>query len=526
MVVQAKSRGRSMRVTGVFLQVILSIILLGSSVNAREQPSRDRENWPTYGGNLRHTFASGHSSITTKNLALLGKVWSFPAGDAISASPTVVENVLYVGSWDGYFYAIDAHSGSLIWKFQVDCQSTIIPIPPQCLAPGQTPPPRFFTNGGLITSTAAVVHRQVIFAAGKTVYSLNAKDGTLRWKRVICGNPEAPDCEVDVQDPTQIFSSPAVYGGLVFLGHTAGKDGYRGAIEALDTQDGKVRWRFEVDPILDSAGNPRLGPDGRAVGGINRGCGAVWSSAAVDTTQRAVFFGTGDCDRGATPPYHEALVALDADTGRALWAYRPRNDDTCDYDFGASPNIIDYKDHHYVGIGGKDGTYYLLNSHTDKPQGDLVWSRNVVFGGSSGGFFGASFDGSRIFAATALGDGNIANQTGLCQPSNPRDTFLQEPSMHALEVTSGAIDWQALQNQSTAPTSVANDVVFSGLIGINGFGLNAYDKQTGQRLRQFAMPASVNSAPTPLGAMLFVTTGNSTDGTGSGVHVFALPADE
>jgi outer membrane protein assembly factor BamB len=523
---QIRFRSRSVRTINITFLIILNIIFLSGSVIAQEHSSRDRANWPMYGGNLKHTFVSGHTSITTKNLSLLEKIWSFPAGDAISASPTVVNDTLYVGSWDGYFYAIDVHSGSLVWKFRVDCQNTIIPIPLQCLAPGQTPPPRFFTNGGLITATAAVERGQVIFAAGKTVYSLNTKAGTLRWKKVICGNPEAPNCEADAQDPTQIFSSPAIFRGLIFLGHTAGKDGYRGAIEALDLQNGEVRWRFEVDPVLDGAGNPKLGPDGRVVGGVNRGCGAVWSSAAVDTVQHAVFFGTGDCDRGAAPPYHEALVALDAGTGRVLWAYRPRTDDTCDFDFGASPNIVDYQHQHYVGIGGKDGTYYLLKRRTDKPQGDLVWAKNVVFGGSSGGFFGASFDGSRILAATALGDGNIATQMGLCQPSNPRDTFLQEPSMHALDVATGAIDWEAQQNQSTAPTSVANDVVFSGLIGISGFGLNAYDIRTGQLLRQFPMPSSVNSAATPLGAMLFVTTGNSTDGTGSAVHAFALPAHE
>jgi len=479
-----------------------------------------------YGRNLQHTFSSDQSSITAENVGRLEEAWRFAAGDAISASPTVVDGVLYVGSWDGFFYAIDALSGSLIWKFQVDCQNTIIPIPPQCLAPGQTPPARFFTNGGLITSTAAVIRRQVIFAAGKTVYSLNAKDGSLRWKKVICGNPETPDCELDAQDPTQIFSSPAVFGGLVFLGHTAGKQGYRGAIEALDRQTGELRWRFEVDPILDSAGNPQLDQRGLPVGGNNRGCGAVWSSAAVDTVHRSVFFSTGDCNRGATPPYHEALLALDADTGQVQWVYRPRNADTCDFDFGASPNLIDFSEHHYVGVGGKDGTYYLLQSHPDQPEGTLVWSKNVVFGGSSGGFFGASFDGHKIFAATALGDGNIIDQSGLCNPSDPRDTFLQEPSMHAFAVASGAIEWQATRNQSTAPTSVANDVVFSGLIGINGFGLNAYNTYTGQLLRQIAMPSSVNSAATPIGPMLFVTTGNSTDGSGSGVIGLALPGNE
>jgi len=36
----------------------------------------------------------------------------------------------------------------------------------------------------------------------------------------------------------------------------------------------------------------------------------------------------------------------------------------CDFDFGASPNLIGLGFGHYVGIGRKDGTYYLLDRLT------------------------------------------------------------------------------------------------------------------------------------------------------------------
>ncbi len=478
-----------------------------------------------YGRNLRHTFANSASRINPSNVASLKPVWSFPTADAVSASPTVVRNVVYVGGWDGYFYALDATSGAMIWKFQVDCQTTIVPIPPQCLPAGQPQPPRYFSSGGIITSTAAVVADRVYFAAGKTMYSLEARTGALLWKHVICGNPDAADCSRDSGDPTQIFSSPAVFDGKVFIGHTAGETGYRGAIEALDARTGEQLWRFEVDPILDSAGNPILDVRGYAIGGYNRGCGSVWSSAAVDPDNHLVFFGTGDCNRDATPPYHEAVLALNTESGFLRWAYRPRSHDTCDFDFGASPNLIVKGDQHFVGIGGKDGTYYLLKGRTDVPSGELLWRRQVVFGGSDGGFFGASFDGEHIFAATSVGDGNIAapNPSDLCDPSNPEDTFLQEPSMHAFSMQSGAILWEQTQNHSVAPTSLANGVVFSGLLGIEGFGLNAYDTRTGERLATIPMAGSVNSAATPLGGTLYVTAGTSVDGSGGGVFAFALP---
>jgi glucose dehydrogenase len=73
---------------------------------------------------------------------------------------------------------------------------------------------------------------------------------------------------------------------------------------------------------------------------------AVWSSAAVDTTARLVFFGTGDCSAAPPspyqPPYHESIIALEFDTGKPSWVFRPRTTDTCDFDFGASPNFIDF----------------------------------------------------------------------------------------------------------------------------------------------------------------------------------------
>ena len=52
----------------------------------------------------------------------------------------------------------------------------------------------------------------------------------------------------------------------------------------------------------------------------------------------------------------------------------------------------------FLGIGGKDGTYYRL----DPTTGATVWTTNVVFGGSAGGFIGTTaYDGHRVYGATA-----------------------------------------------------------------------------------------------------------------------------
>ena len=491
-----------MRAAVFAAKIALGLLLLGNGAHA--------EDWPMYGHDLWHSSSNWQSAINSSNVWALQKVWTFWTGDAVSASPTVVDGVVYVGSWDGNFYALNAAwPYPPKWVFQVDCQnnSKVLPWPPRC---GPSPP-RQNTDGGLITSSAAVAVvdgiKSVFFAGGKTLYRLNADNGLLIWKRVICGNP-LPGCDDPKKhrddDPTRIFSSPAVADGLVFIGHTVdGDSGYSGGFEAIDAVSGDVRWRFDLDPLRP--------------GGLNRGCGNVWSSAAVDRQNKLVFFGTSDCHEDAAPPYHEAVIALTTG-GEFKWVFRPRKSDTCDFDFGASPNIINIGSGR-VGIGGKDGTYYLLyeSDESGHKAGQVVWSKRVVFGGSIGGFFGAAaFDGFHIFSSTGVGDPKGCS-------GNP---LPQEPSMHALNVWTGQALWEGIFNESFGATTVSNDAVFAGFAGASPWispAVKVYNAWSGNLLRIFSMPGQVNSAAVPVGRMLFVTSGNSTDGKGGAVHAFALP---
>jgi glucose dehydrogenase len=104
-----------MRSVGFLAKIVLGALLLASA-GPPPQPDpesdvRAEQNWPMYGRNLHHTFSSPQSRINPGNVAGLRQVWAFPTADAVSASPTVVDDVVYVGSWDGFFYALDARSG-------------------------------------------------------------------------------------------------------------------------------------------------------------------------------------------------------------------------------------------------------------------------------------------------------------------------------------------------------------------------------------------------------------------------------
>ncbi len=488
----------------------------GDNHQAVQTPSPDPD-WPMYGHDLKHSFAAVQAAINKMNVASLKLAWKVSMPDAVSAPPSVAGGVAYVGAWDGTMYALDAGSGAVRWTFEVDCQNAILPIPPRCLAPGQMEPDRTGTDGGLIVGAAAVNGGKLYLGGGRTLYCLDAGTGRLLWKRVLCGNPDDANCDSDENDPAQIFSSPVVTDELVIVGVSVdGADGYRGSIVAVDAASGEMKWRFEVDPIVDGNGNPARDAMGNFIGGMNRGCGDVWSTGAVDEANGLIFFGTGDCRGDALPPYHEGVLALEVASGKVVWIYRPRTSDTCDFDFGASANLMDVGGKQLVGIGSKDGTYYAL----DRKTGTLLWKRNVVFGGSSGGFIGsAAFDGARIFGGTAMGDLGGS----LCMPDNPGDMFVEDPSFHAFDAATGTVEWENNRANTFAATSLSGGAVFNGVGNVLPPELRVYDAGTGARLASFRTDGAVNSSAAIVGKAIYFGTGNSFNGSGGAVFAYSLP---
>src|SRR3979411_2528433 len=69
--------------------------------------------WPTYLHDPSRTAANtGETTLTPTNAAQLTPQWAYKTGGTIAASATVVGGVVYVGSWDGYEYALNASDGT------------------------------------------------------------------------------------------------------------------------------------------------------------------------------------------------------------------------------------------------------------------------------------------------------------------------------------------------------------------------------------------------------------------------------
>ena len=86
---------------------------------------------------------------------LKGLKWRFKTGDKVRSSPVVVGGVLYVGSLDGNFYALDIESGYMRWVFK---------------------------SGGSINSVPYADEEKVYFGSNDgRAYALWRKDGTEAW---------------------------------------------------------------------------------------------------------------------------------------------------------------------------------------------------------------------------------------------------------------------------------------------------------------------------------------------------------
>lgn len=187
----------------------------------------------------------------------------------VTSSPAVDGGMVYFGSYDGNFYAVDATSGKLKWKFKSEGEkrfaakhihgsqpeSEVMPDPFDCYL-----------------SSPSVLNGAVYFGSGDgNVYSLEAATGKLNWKF------KAGDV---------VHASPAIADGTLFIGSW---DSY---FYAIDTATGKEKWRFKTGEDPD----------------IHNQVG-IQSSAAV--ADGVVYFGCRDSN----------LYAVDAKIGQKKWAF-------------------------------------------------------------------------------------------------------------------------------------------------------------------------------------------------------------
>jgi outer membrane protein assembly factor BamB len=132
--------------------------------------------------------------LNPKNVVNLGVKWIYHLGEPNGSSPAVMDGVVYVAG--GPLYAIDAHTGALLWSYVVNGSS----VPP------------------------AVADGIVYFgSADDNVYALNARNGAPLWT---------------FNTGAFVSSSPAVVDGVLYIGSGDGK------LYALNAHTGAKLWSY------------------------------------------------------------------------------------------------------------------------------------------------------------------------------------------------------------------------------------------------------------------------------------------
>jgi outer membrane protein assembly factor BamB len=261
------------------------------------------------------------------------KIWAFPTRGTVHISPTVVDGVLYVGSYDKNAYALDAATGKKIWDSPI---------------------------GGSVTSSWSEVINGVFYVGSSDgkVYALNTSTGKPIWTFPTGG---------------KVWSSPMVVNGMLYVGSDDGK------AYALDAGTGKPIWAFltrdrvpssptVVDGVLyvgsyDKNVYALDATTGEKIRAFPTG-GSVWSSPRV--ANGVLYVGT----------YDHKVYALDITTGKQKWTF-PTGDD-----MQSSPTVVNG----VVYIGSYDKKVYALDATTGKqiwafPTGGKVWSSPTVVNG-------------------------------------------------------------------------------------------------------------------------------------------------
>ena len=228
----------------------------------------------------------------------------------------VVGGIMYVTTANEC-YALDAGSGRRIWHFKR---------------------PR---TKGLAGDAAAGINRGVAVAGDRVfmatdhahLVALDRFSGKLLWDTTMA----------DWRENYGATSAPLAVGDLVVSGTSGGDEGIRGFVAAFDQATGREVWRFWTVP---RPGEP--GAETWRGTAIDHPCAATWLTGTYDPALDIVYWPTGNpCpdydgrERLGDNLYSDAILALDARSGRLKWYFQYTPHDVWDWDAQQPPVLID-----------------------------------------------------------------------------------------------------------------------------------------------------------------------------------------
>jgi outer membrane protein assembly factor BamB/tRNA A-37 threonylcarbamoyl transferase component Bud32 len=290
-------------------------------------------------GSVRVPQVSSYSYSATTDTGDIEQIWQFACEDEVRSSPTVNDNVLYVGAYDNNLYALNAEKGTFIWKYA--------------------------TEGG-IASTPCVHGDQVfVGSVDRSLYSINARTGRLDWWCTTQG---------------RIWSSPQVEFGHVFFG----SDDHH--LYAVSVQTGRVAWKREMGgPVRSSVavGEDLLYfgcEDGSVVAYDIRGemkwrqraRRSVTSTPYLDMNDGILFVGSMDWN----------VYALDARSGWVVWRTRTGGPIVSSPTMANGMVFIGSADKHMYALDARNGRELWKYQTEGQVTSSPAYSNGAVYFGS------------------------------------------------------------------------------------------------------------------------------------------------
>lgn len=344
---------------------IVGCLVVGASVLASAQNGSN--GWPTYGGDAGGQRYSTAKQINRGNVNRLHPVWTYhthaldsyrPGSYSASfeTTPVLFHGSLYLTTPFDEIIALDPATGAERWRYQ----PTLVGVP----------------EGVIITSRGIATWD----GCGKGVCAARILTGTLDGQLVAVDSATGSPCEgfgehgrVDLKEGLtgndrdfSVTSAPTVLENLVVVGSSiadnARVDTAKGTVRAFDAWTGRQIWTWEPIP---------LGANQQ----VRTGAGNVWSTISADPALGLLYLPTGS----ASPDYYgglrpgedrdaDSIVALEAKTGRKVWAFQLVHHDVWDYDVPSEPLLFTWDGNvPAVAVTTKMGIVFVLDRRTGTP---------------------------------------------------------------------------------------------------------------------------------------------------------------
>lgn len=323
--------------------VVLTALCLAASATRSQSP--EASDWGNYGGDGFGQRFSELDQIRHDNVRSLRLQWSWRAGGpalprgaraSFAVTPVLAFGALFVATPAGLVAALDPVSGRELWRFD--------PHPAPGSLVGELTA-RGLTAWEDAEAARGAPCRERVYAASPDarLFALDAQRGT-----PCAGFAQQGALALALPgdtDGASPGSPPVVVGNVLVVGAARAGRGGHAQVRGFEVRTGAPLWAFDAlpdGPTHPAASDWQPG-QAQATGGAR-----PWGPMSVDEEQGLVFVPTG----APTPPhygggrvgedrYSDSLLALEARTGRLVWAQQLVHHDLWGFDLGAQPVLGD-----------------------------------------------------------------------------------------------------------------------------------------------------------------------------------------